>query len=111
MTEPLLDRQMYDELADAMGTDFATELVETFLGDAPNMLESLKTAAGSGDADGYRRAAHSIKSNGETFGAVALASQARAMELAGLPEGDPPIAALEAIYAETAVALKALTDE
>lgn len=111
MTEPLLDPDVYAELADAMGADFAAELVATFLGDAPNMIEDLKTAAAGGDADGYRRAAHSIKSNAETFGAFALAAHARAMELTGLPEGDPPIPAFEATYAETAVALKALSDE
>ncbi|MFC6638851.1 histidine kinase [Sulfitobacter sp. JBTF-M27] len=110
MTEPLIAPEVYAELAETMGADFAAELVATFLSDAPNMIADLKAAAAGGDADGYRRAAHSIKSNADTFGAPALAAQARAMELGGLPEGDPPLPALEATYAETAVALKALAD-
>lgn len=110
MTEPLLDPQVYEELAEAVGTDFAAELVLTFLEDAPNLFGALRTAAAEGDADGYRRAAHSIKSNADTFGATALAALARMMELTDLHAGEPPIAAIEANYNETAVALKALKD-
>lgn len=107
MTEPLIDPQVLAELSDAMGAEFAAELVATFLSDAPNMLSDLKTAAETGDADSYRRAAHSIKSNAETFGATLLARQARDMELSGLGEEAPPIPALEATYARTALALEA----
>jgi HPt (histidine-containing phosphotransfer) domain-containing protein len=32
------------------------------------------------DRDAFRRAAHSLKSNGETLGATALAAQARELE-------------------------------
>ena len=110
MTDTLIDAEVYAELAEAMGEDFAAELVETFLADAPNMLADLHIAADGGDADGYRRAAHSIKSNAETFGATELANQAREMELSGLPDADPPIADLEAIYAKTATALGALAN-
>nr|WP_216859523.1 Hpt domain-containing protein [Sulfitobacter aestuariivivens] len=94
-----------------MGSDFAAELIETFLNDAPNMIADLKKAAAEGDADGYRRAAHSIKSNADTFGAVQLAAMARSMELGGLPDADAPIPALEATYAASAEALKGLMDE
>ena len=110
MTEPLIDPEVYAELSDTMGADFAAELVATFLEDAPTLLAALKEAAARGDADGYRRAAHSLKSNADTFGAPALAARARAMELGGLASGAPPVAALEATYAETALALKALAD-
>lgn len=110
MSEPLLDPQVYDELAEAVGADFAAELAMTFLQDAPNMIAALKAAVKDGDADGYRRAAHSLKSNADTFGASALATQARGMELTELQAADPPIPALEAIYDQTAAALRALTD-
>ena len=108
MTDPLLTPETYAELADAMGDDFAAELVDTFLADAPNMLNDLKTAAAAGDADGYRRAAHSIKSNADTFGATRLAAQARRMELDGLPADTLPIPEIETVYADTATALKAM---
>lgn len=111
MTTPLLDPSVFEELSDAMGADFAAELVTTFLGDAPNMLANLKTAASENDADGYRRAAHSIKSNAEVFGAGALTQHARQMELAGLPDDTMQVENLEATYHETADALRKLLDE
>ena len=110
MTQSLIDTAVYAELTDAMGAAFAAELVTTFLEDAPNMIAALKQGATDGDADAYRRAAHSLKSNAEVFGATALATHARDMELSGLPATAPPIPALEAVYADTAHALRALLD-
>ncbi len=109
MSQDLIDAATYTELSEAMGADFAGELVTTFLDDAPNMFVTLKQGASDGDADAYRRAAHSIKSNAEVFGATPLAQAAREMELAGLTDATP-ITALEAIYADTAAQLKALLD-
>jgi len=111
MTEPLLDPSVFDDLSEAMGADFAAELVTTFLDDAPNMLAALRDAAASGDADAFRRAAHSIKSNADVFGASALAARARAMEMTALSDATPPIPQLEATYDATATALRALLDE
>ena len=76
------------------------------------MLAELRGARADGDAERFRRAAHSLKSNGNTFGAVSLAAQARELELKGLdaePTRDAAaLAALEAEYARAAAALKAL---
>ena len=55
-----------------MGAEFAAELVATFLDEAPGMVAELKAAAAGGDADAFRRAAHSLKSNASVFGAAAL---------------------------------------
>ncbi|WP_299690037.1 Hpt domain-containing protein [uncultured Tateyamaria sp.] len=110
MTQDLIDTATYTELCDAMGADFVAELVNTFLEDAPNMIAALKLGASNGDVDAYRRAAHSIKSNAEVFGAAPLAKQAREMELTGLPVANPPIPTLEAIYADTVRCLRALRD-
>ncbi|MFK7762180.1 MAG: Hpt domain-containing protein [Roseobacter sp.] len=110
MTPEIIKRETYDVLCDTMGAEFVAELVTTFLDDAPNMFAALKTAVGAQDIDAYRRAAHSIKSNAEIFGAVALAEQARDMELSGLPEGAAPIPALETVFADTEAALRPLLD-
>ena len=107
MTEALIDESVFSELADAMGAEFVTELVETFLSEAPGMFAELRDAFAGRDADSYRRAAHSIKSNADVFGARALADQARTMEMSGLPESDAAITSLDAIYADTSAALKA----
>ncbi|WP_171101831.1 Hpt domain-containing protein [Ruegeria sp. HKCCD7255] len=110
MTQDLIDPTVFEELQEAMGPEFATELLDTFLNDAANMFDSLEQAALAQDPDGYRRAAHSIKSNAQTFGATALADQARTIELAGTIN-TTAIEPLRAMFEETATALKGLIDE
>lgn len=110
MTRDLIDMAVFEELSDTMGPDFAAELVAAFLSDAGNMFADLNRAIAEQDADGYRRAAHSIKSNAQTFGATPLAEQARAMELSGTIDGDA-VGALRAIFDDTAMVLKGLPDD
>ena len=76
------------------------------------MLGDLEGALAARDADRFRRAAHSLKSNGNTFGALQLAALARELELAGLERvaalNTRPLAALAEEYARVAAALKDL---
>ena len=51
--------------------------MDTFLEDAPALLAELRSARAAADADRFRRAAHSLKSNSHTFGATALGALAR----------------------------------
>ncbi|WP_108859818.1 Hpt domain-containing protein [Ruegeria sp. Alg231-54] len=113
MTNGPIDLDILAELKDATGDEFAAELVNTFLDEAPGMIAELKAAADASDADGYRRAAHSIKSNANTFGATALAELARKIELGGIPAtGDLTDAkALEASFAKAAAALRTLNND
>ena len=48
------------------------------------MLDDLRDALAARDADRFRRAAHSLKSNSNTFGARTLGAMARDLELGGL---------------------------
>jgi HPt (histidine-containing phosphotransfer) domain-containing protein len=98
----------FDELKEAAGAEFALELVGTFLEEAPPMLAELHAARGAGQDERFRRAAHSLKSNAQTFGALVLAERARALELGALPADDAALDALQAAYAEAAAALEAL---
>ena len=112
MTENQIDLTVYSELQETTGPDFVIELVDTFLEEAPGMLSDLREARADGDTDRFRQAAHSLKSNANIFGAVALAAQARAFELGGLDD-DPSrdetaLTKLEATYASAAAALEAL---
>ena len=112
MTEKPIDPAVYAELRTTTGPEFAAELVNTFLEEAPGMLAELRGARAGGDTDRFRRAAHSLKSNANTFGAVSLAAKARDLELKGF-DADPgrdlsALAALDAEYAAAAAALKAL---
>ncbi len=107
MSQDIVDKSVFDDLAEAMGQDFAAELVETFLGDAGNMIAEIKQAVEANDADAYRRGAHSIKSNAQTFGAAQLATASRAMELSS--EIDPAaVSQLEDKLDAAATALKEL---
>jgi HPt (histidine-containing phosphotransfer) domain-containing protein len=93
-----IDENTFAELRGAMGAEFTVELVDTFLQEAPGLLSALRTARAEGDADTYRRAAHSLKSNGNTFGALAFAGLAKDIEVGGLA-ADPAVdaAALDAL--------------
>lgn len=109
MTQNFIDPTVYQELQEAMGAEFAAELLDTFLSDAKNMFADLQSAADAADLDGYRRASHSIKSNAQTFGAEVLAAEARAMELSGAIDA-AAAAGLRSTFEKTADALKGLKD-
>ena len=106
MIPPTIDTAAFDELKATAGTDFVRELVDTFLADAPAMLQGLRRAFEDGDADRFRRVAHTLKSNGNTFGATTLATLARNLELGGLAPvreaAGAPLDALDAEYARVA---------
>ena len=103
-----IDIATFDELRQTAGADFVVELVETFLEEAPQMLAELRQTLAAEQADAFRRAAHSLKSNSHTFGATALGAQARELELGGMPAGTAALDALDAEYARAAAALKDL---
>ena len=108
MSTSPIDMAVYNDLADTAGAEFAAELAGTFLEEAPPILAELRAALGAQAAEGFRRAAHSLKSNGHTFGATRLAEMARELELGGLPADSALIDALEAEYLTVAAALAEL---
>jgi HPt (histidine-containing phosphotransfer) domain-containing protein len=114
MTQDVIDLSVYGDLKDATGAEFAGELVQTFLDEMPGMIADLKTAVQAGDADGFRRAAHSIKSNANVFGASGLAERARQLELEGFgaaaQDNVDRVEALDKAFTDVRVALKALQD-
>ena len=105
MSTDAIDMAIYGELAETAGAEFAAELAGTFLEEAPGMLVELRAAQAAGAADAFRRAAHSLKSNGHTFGAMRLAELARDLELGGLVADSAPVAAIEAEYQRVVAAL------
>jgi PAS domain S-box-containing protein len=85
--EPL-DKAALGTLVSSLGGDeeaqeAVRELVDTFLEDAPTQMASLHGAVERGDADAARRAAHTLKSNGATFGAQPFAELCRELENLG----------------------------
>ena len=114
MNAATIDAVTFAELQAAAGAEFVKELIDTFLEEAPPMLGELRDALATGNADAFRRAAHSLKSNSNTFGALALGALARELELKGLEHARRVDAdALEALareYARVAAALTGLRD-
>jgi HPt (histidine-containing phosphotransfer) domain-containing protein len=108
MNPTVIDPHTFDELQANAGADFVIELVDTFAEEAPQLLAELRSAFAAGAAERFRRAAHSLKSNGNTFGATRLATLARALELDGLPVDPAAIDALAAEVDSAVAALKAL---
>lgn len=112
MSDSAIDLPTFRALEETAGAAFVAELVDTFAAEVPLMLAELRSALAAADGERFRRAAHSLKSNCSTFGALALGAQARALELAGL-DADPAhdavaIDALEAGCSRVAAALQAL---
>ena len=85
-----LEAAALQNLRDLGGTEFLTEVVDVFLADAPALIASLRSSLERQDTEELRRAAHTLKSNGSTLGAVAFAKLCRAVEQRakdGRPDG------------------------
>jgi HPt (histidine-containing phosphotransfer) domain-containing protein len=112
MTQSTIDLPTFEALKESAGGEFVLELVDTFLAEAPAMLADLRSALAAGDAERFRRGAHSLKSNSMTFGALTLGGMARALELGGIEPvqqaNGAPLAALADEYARVAKALTEL---
>lgn len=80
--EGVIDREVLDNLLEAVGGDgdFLAELLETYFADTPELFATMQAALENQDADEFRRAAHTLKSNSANFGAMDLSKQAKAME-------------------------------
>ena len=109
---PVIDRTTFDELKQISGDEFINELIDTFLEDAPKMIAEINSALSANNADTFRRAAHSMKSNAATFGASQLAALAKELEMLGkenkLHETGDKLRALEEAYESVGNELKGL---
>lgn len=77
---PVIDKPTFEELKQLSGVDFINELIDAFLEDAPQMIQSMRCALDTQDVESFRRNAHSLKSNAHTFGAPELGILARELE-------------------------------
>ncbi|MBI4769930.1 MAG: response regulator [Chloroflexi bacterium] len=83
MPAEVLDRTTLDNLAATADAGFVRELINAFLEDSPQLLSEMRRALADGNADAFRRAAHSLKSNGASLGALGLSALAKRLELKG----------------------------
>lgn len=108
---PVIDPMTFDELKQISGEDFINELIDAFLDDAPKMIENMQSALDSKDVESFRRNAHSLKSNANTFGAMELGVLAEELEFMGKEHNLDIGNQLEAIkeaYAKVADELKGM---
>ena len=75
-----IDKATFEELKQMSGEDYINELIDAFLDDAPHMIAAMQTAISVQDVESFRRNAHSLKSNANTFGATELGVLAKELE-------------------------------
>lgn len=112
MTDKIIDRDVYQALVDSVGEDFVGELVEAFLDEGAQFLIDLSRALDVQDVNLFRRAAHSLKSNAATFGALTLSELAKELEMMArenrLANAGEKLAPLSVAFKDAGQALKGL---
>jgi HPt (histidine-containing phosphotransfer) domain-containing protein len=83
MNEQCIDLAIFENLKVMMGSDFIGELIDAFFEEAPVLIIQVEGALAVGDAETFRRAAHSLKSSSASFGAMDLSALAKELELVG----------------------------
>jgi CheY-like chemotaxis protein len=101
-----------EQLREHGGDDFLEDLIDTFLADAPRLLSTLRRAVEQDEPDEARWAAHTLKSNGATFGAEDFSELCRELEARAkdgrLKGADELVDRIERGYARMQEALMAL---
>ena len=106
---PIVDPAALERLRATMGAEFLREMTATFLDDTRELIGTMRRALGERDVDSCRRAAHSLKSNAASFGAMTLATLAGELETrakSGTLDGAGPH--VERLAAESARVERAL---
>lgn len=81
--QSMIDLPTFEALKDAMGDDFMDELLQAYYEETPQLLKALQQALSKADCEGFQRAAHSIKSTSNSFGALQFGEMARELEMMG----------------------------
>ena len=93
-------------------TEFMNELIHNFMTDAHQLLGDIHEAIDQGDTEQLTLAAHTLKSNGASFGATTFSSLCRELEMMGknhsLEGAAETLAQAENMYEQVKVALEAL---
>ena len=114
MADTCIDMITFENLKAMMGADFIGELIDAYFEEAPQLIGQIEQALASGDAEVFRRAAHSLKSSSASFGALQFSARAKELEMIG-KEGNldgtfEKVADLKIDYDAVHNALEALRD-
>lgn len=108
----ILDLKILDALRELIGGDESAlrELILTFMDEGDEIIMQLRTASDIKDLESLRRAAHSLKSSAQDFGASGLSRRCAMLESQcrnGWPEGTPEqIAAIDGAFREARARLE-----
>ena len=109
--KPHLDEEALSELQDVMEYEFET-LIQTYLKDSEERIESLKAATLEGDTDNFAKTAHSFKGSCINIGAPRLGELCHEAEKIGqhgsLNDAPPILEAIEAEFQRVTHALNIL---
>lgn len=99
MTDPAFDEATLRRLHEDLGAeaDVTTDIVQTFLKSADDLLREAREALAEGDAQVVRRVAHTLRSSAATVGALRLAALAKEAELALAGGARPTAEGVEAL--------------
>lgn len=81
--EPAVDRRALQAICDMAGDDvssFLVEVIDSYLQDAPMLLQAIQTTGANGDVAGLKQAAHTLKSTSATLGAKTLSELCKQLE-------------------------------
>jgi PAS domain S-box-containing protein len=112
----LLHPPALERLMQTIGDDrgLLAALIDTFLNDVPRLVDGARHGLQQGQADEVRRAAHTLKSNGATFGATGFSELSRELEALARSrtlEGTADlIARIEAEYERVRIALETVRE-
>jgi len=102
---PTIDPTVLQELKEMMGEDSSevlAEVIDSYLNDAPILLQAIHTAVAQEDVAGLERAAHALKSSSATLGAIPLSEFCKELEAMGrvgtIQDGLERASQLEAEY-------------
>jgi histidine phosphotransfer protein HptB len=83
LASAIIDPPTFAALKESMGDDFIVELVQTYFEETPRLISTLQDALDRRDNEAFRRAAHSIKSSSNSFGALQFGLLAKELEMLG----------------------------
>jgi PAS domain S-box-containing protein len=115
--EDALDGSVLERLQASLGDsgpEAVGDLIDTFLAEAPGLISTFHRALARRDAVEMHRAAHTLKSNAATFGAIRLAALSRELEALGkaaaLEDAGDLLGRTEAEFDRVRSALEALRE-
>lgn len=110
---PIIEISTFSSLKESVGEDFIGELIAVYFDETPQLLSRLQKAFDEQDLETFTRAAHSIKSTSNSFGALQLGTMAKELEMMGRSgnlEGAPArVEALISMYEEVRQTLEEIS--